>query len=864
MAFKKVSQVVAAHGDPEALFRDLRSRRVQGLMSQQADTLRSYMAAHEEPDIALELPTGSGKTLVGLLIAEWRRIKFRERCIILCPTNQLVYQVVEHAREKYGIDVVGFTGSKKAYNPSDLARYTAGKVVAVTNYSTLFNSHPAFEDNGTLIFDDAHAAENYVSKCWSIEIYRREKEHSALFQGIVSIIDPHITDQDRLSFSSEEETPIDNQWVNKLPTAAFHNVRGQLMAQLDLADGISEIYHPWSMLRDNFHACSLYYTSNAILIRPLMPPTESFGPFRRAKQRIYMSATLGEGGDLERIFGSYRIKRIPAPTGWEKQGVGRRFMLFPMCTMTEEQAKKFAVRWIANFKRALILTPSDRAAEEYRELVQKLPGTKEYSLFTAEEIEKSKADFVLSKGVAVLANRYDGIDMLEEECRCLIVSGLPEATNLQERFLMSRIGAGVMFNVRVRTRVTQALGRCTRSAIDWALVVVVGDKISSYFLKEENRECLHPELQAEIEFGLAQSAISTEEIEENIRHFSEQDDEWIGASEEILQIREHKTKVEHTYTKALAQCVKHEVEYSNSIWSGHYTRALSAAADALNELSGDELRGYRAWWCYLAGSAAFLSSQDGEAGNMTVAADWYSKAAAAAPSVPWLRKLGNTLAPSDKPAPSTEGDFSEVIERLEKVLESFGKSNSKKMEAKFSSIRSGLGQTKDAKAFEAAQVALGTLLGYISLKPLGDSAPDPYWILSPTEGIVFEDYSAPEGENPRIGKGKILQAKGHLEWLATNHPTIEFKVIFCAATDKVTQDSAPFQGGVYFFSVTEMARFADEAMILVRKLWDSFSKSGDLAWREAAARKLSESKFTPSDVAARLSQRPLSSLAASV
>lgn len=830
-------------------------------MSQQADMLRSYMKVHEEPDVALELPTGSGKTLVGLLIAEWRRLKFRERCLLLCPTNQLVYQVVEQAREKYGIDIVGFVGSKKNYNPSDVARFTAGQVIGVTNYSTIFNSSPAFPDNGTLIFDDAHAAENYVVKCWSIELHKSNSEHLPLFNGIVGIIDRHISEQDKLSFANTEETPLDNQWVNKLPTPALHKVRGQLMAQLDLTEGIAELYHPWSMLRDNFHACNLYYTGSTILIRPIMAPTEAFGPFRRAKQRIYMSATLGEGGDLERIFGTYRIKRIPAPPGWDRQGVGRRFMLFPMCTLAEDQAKKFAVRWIAKFKRALILTPSDRAAEEYRELVKEYLAPLGYRLFDATEIEKSKSEFIASTGVAVLANRYDGIDMLEEECRSLIVSGLPEATNIQERFLMSRIGAGAMFNVRIRTRITQAAGRCTRSAIDWALVVVVGEKINSYFLKEENRECLHPELQAEIEFGLAQSALTTEEMEANIVHFANQDEEWADANGEILQIRDKKNKVEPSYIKALAACVKHEVEYANSIWSGNYARALTAATDALNELSGDELRGYRAWWCYLAGSAAFLNAEGGESGAAVVASDWYNRAAVAAPSIPWLRKLTNTLPRSGPIEPQVDTSLGDVIERMERILEALGKSNSRKLESKFHRLRSGLSQTRDAKAFEAAQVELGELLGYISLKGSGDSAPDPYWILTADLGIVFEDYSAPEGNNPRIGKNKILQAKGHLDWLSARHSEIAFKVVVCAATEKVTQDSAPFQKGVAFVSVTEMARFADDAMRLIRQLWDTFSKPGDLSWRDSAAKKLKESKLTPSEVLQRLTQRSLSSLA---
>ena len=51
----------------------------------------------------------------------------------------------------------------------------------------------------------------------------------------------------------------------------------------------------------------MFISSSTILIRPLISPTLTHSPFRSVKQRIYMSATLGNGGDLERFFG---IKNI--------------------------------------------------------------------------------------------------------------------------------------------------------------------------------------------------------------------------------------------------------------------------------------------------------------------------------------------------------------------------------------------------------------------------------------------------------------------------------------------------------------------------------------------------------------------------
>jgi superfamily II DNA or RNA helicase len=70
MAFKLPEKKPARPDDLEALFRDLRKKTVPGLLSHQVDVLRSYMAVHaKHSDIALQLPTRSGKTLAGLLIA---------------------------------------------------------------------------------------------------------------------------------------------------------------------------------------------------------------------------------------------------------------------------------------------------------------------------------------------------------------------------------------------------------------------------------------------------------------------------------------------------------------------------------------------------------------------------------------------------------------------------------------------------------------------------------------------------------------------------------------------------------------------------------------------------------------------------
>src|SRR5690606_32856160 len=64
-------------------------------------------------------------------------------------------------------------------------------------------------------------------------------------------------------------------------------------------------------------------------IRPMIPPTFEHGAFTDPVQRVYLSATLGEAGELERAFGRTSIARIAAPEAWERTGSGRRFFVFP-------------------------------------------------------------------------------------------------------------------------------------------------------------------------------------------------------------------------------------------------------------------------------------------------------------------------------------------------------------------------------------------------------------------------------------------------------------------------------------------------------------------------------------------------------
>ena len=62
----------------------------------------------------------------------------------------------------------------------------------VTTYSSLFNTNPFFDNADVLIVDDAHAAEGYISRCWSLRVQRDKPKHSVLHAALCGVIKPII------------------------------------------------------------------------------------------------------------------------------------------------------------------------------------------------------------------------------------------------------------------------------------------------------------------------------------------------------------------------------------------------------------------------------------------------------------------------------------------------------------------------------------------------------------------------------------------------------------------------------------------------------------------------------------------------
>ena len=847
--------------DPESLFHTLRERGrdIKHLWAQQADLLRAYHQKHlDASDVAIELPTGAGKTLVGLLIAEWRRRARSERIAYLCPTRQLARQVHEQAKG-YGIQTRVLIGKQRDYSPQDYDDFQTNRAIAVTTYSAIFNVNPRINDAQTLILDDAHAGENFIASMWSVEVDRSEATH--LYRALLNLL------RDAFDASVYEDFISDDKWeprkaslIELVPSPVARQHAAGIRALLDehLQDKTPPRY-AWNSIKDSLDACNIYISSDGFLIRPFIPPTLVHPAFSRAKQRVYMSATLGVGGELERLSGVRNIKRIPLPRGWDRRGSGRRLFLMPNLALEDDDALRVIKGAVQAFGRGLVLTPS-RHDPDGKAVISTL-SKGDISLLYATEIEDSIKPFVESENSVLVLSRYDGLDLADDTCRCVVLAGLPNGANLQERFLWSRIAAHSLLRDRVLTRFTQGVGRCTRSDNDYALVMIVGRRLVDFLQKVENRRIFNPELQAEMQFGIENSRNKeSDEFADLWGAFSDQGEEWRQAERAIVAQRERLSRHDDPISQRLQSVVADEVTYLYARWRDDLEFALECARKVADGLGGEETKAYRAWWYYLsADSAMALQEATGDDTYRSTARDLLRRASACCLGIRWFARLGRTTSLETNSAPRESETTAAAVEAIRQRLTEW-RPVGKHFERKISEVERDL-ESAEYKAFHRGLKGLGEMLGFEANLPKTDAAPDCVWALD----CIYVSHEAKSDQTPSdpLGVNNVRQAASHMDWIKANRPVDQNTKIVClieSPRTTIASEVVTYAKTLCHVTPAQLKVIFDEITAVLRRVRPKIAVLTEEKLIEELYREIDRENLTPDKVVKRLTTQQVSKM----
>lgn len=851
MAFKIRKREVFSYSSPQDMYQDNKLKKIMGPLDYQTAMLDLYIKNMEKRTVALELPTGSGKTLVGLLIGEYRRRKNKEKILFLCPTNQLVHQVVEQANLKYGLKAIAFCGKQKDYSPKDKSSFLMSEALGVTTYSSFFALNSFFKDVDVLIMDDVHSCEDYIISNWTIQI----DSETTIFTEIAELLKNCISEVDYKYLLEEEYLPDVASWCNMLPMPLALNKLDelQLILQHGIASGTSNFY-AYSRISENLQECNIYIANRKILIRPWIAPTMSFKAFADAKQRILMSATLGRSGELERITGIEKICRLPIVNDWDKKGLGRKFFTFPDLSLGEDEQGEVVMALQNLCKKSVFLVPDSQSAKAIKGFyTEHISSAK---IFEAKDIEESKQSFVdCPEGTAILANRFDGIDFSDDASRLLFIWNLPKTTNLQERFLITRMGASKLYAERIRTRIIQAVGRCSRNPSDFSIVCVIGDSIQNDLTKQEKIKQFPPELRAEIQFGLENSVdySTVKDVIEQARDFLDRNENWQEAEEYIVDLRndywDEIDEVEKQVNDKLQKSAVLELKFQYSLWKKDYKAAFGFACDIIGVLNAPVLSGYKCFWNYMAGCMAFYLFQQGQSEYRTSGIQYLEEALKENISIRWLSGLSEKLFCAENKDIEENDFFFDCVERLENVFTSLP--TAQKLEKRIKKILDDL-NSLDGKVFERGHKELGELLGYISHNPSSTGAPDPYWIINENNVVVSEDKIYEEKEQIKsIPISDVSEAGRHCVWILEHEKRIlkdaNIYTVLITNSTSIEDDARIYADNLYYVYRKDYVSWAVKALTVIRRVWNTYTDGGEMAWREAVHEEFMKESVTPKD-----------------
>ncbi|WP_229064193.1 helicase C-terminal domain-containing protein [Lacticaseibacillus paracasei] len=558
---------------------------------------------------------------------------------------------------------------------------------------------------------------------------------------------------------------------------------------------------------------------------------------------------------------------------------GRHYLLFPIINnQNENQIEKYAnllTEVIPIKTKAVILTKNNRDRDLFNAL---LPNS--FKKFDISHIQ----DFYNSEdGIIVLSNRYDGLDFEEDLSHLLVLSDIALATNLQERFLSSRINARILYREQIQTRIIQAIGRASRSEQDYSVVIILGTDLQNQ-LQSHNKVSPFPKMiQAEINTGIQLSSniensdnpsVNLSKVIESLTSRNKTAIEKVEKqiNEELSLLNDDKNQPD--YLEKLNRSAKYELKCNYDLWNNNYDEAFVNAEKAVHELSDDiKLLGYRAFWLYLVAYSAyeiFQKTQDpiDKKKCIRCIAEMHS----ASQYTPWF---GKVIVPEfSESTNANESNFlddslSLLFENIETSLFS---GNLKKTKLKY---RKDVTKTleklkvepdsksngKNGKIFEQGFQELGRLLGYRSENTVQDSAPDPWWFIDDTKVVVSECKIITE----HIPTKYVRQAAGHKEWLMKNNiPGIgkdtSIITVFISNQTKLKSDARTFADNIYYLNQDALYKFAVSATNTMAELITELSERNDISWRDYAKRKMVEKNVTPSDLLKLIEKEKLSEL----
>jgi hypothetical protein len=559
-----------------------------------------------------------------------------------------------------GLEVVRFAA--KDYGGARLDDYHQAQAVGVMNYWVYFNGRPVPQPADLVIFDDAHLAEQPLGGLQTLRIPAKPGPSRVLYRTICDLVVAHTdayaglramrdgtagpgTPPELLSFGDWAAiATASRDAIEASPLVAAASLRDETdEVKAEVKKLRDEIKWMWPKVREHVTPCGVLIGPSGIEIRPYHPPTALNAGYSQAKQRIYLSATLGSMDDLQRRVGGGRVTRLvteqPLPFGTTGE---RMFVLNPM---SEQALDPSVLGWAleqveaAGGKAAWLCSSHSEA-----DTLQAILGVVGHPVYRLRAGDDTAVDgwSRSHRGQLITAGRYDGLDFPSDVCKLVIITTVPQASSEFERFVVAYLGDATFMRHRVGQRVTQALGRANRTATDRSLYLGLDPTFAQILADPTVRasipEGTQPIVRAALEL-YDQGPLATPNACRAFWQAGQQSG--TAAPVERIAPRRRPRPGRSTSGSGEVASADAEVSAATDLWIGDHGRAAQKAREAADLLAVAGETEHAAFWRYVQAHALF---DRGRTEDLAAARTALEDATTNGPRTAWFRRLERTVA----------------------------------------------------------------------------------------------------------------------------------------------------------------------------------------------------------------------------
>ena len=703
----------------------------------QSEVLKKWdLEGRDAHDVVIKMNTGSGKTVVGLLILQSYLNEKKGPCVYVVPDNYLLEQVKQEADD---------LRIKCTTNIDDI-NFIKGNSILIINMHKLFNGRSAFGVRekkipiNCIVMDDAHTCIDIAAEQSTLSISSDQPEYTQIF----NLLKDSIKEQSEATLIEiESGSPTAYQVIPFWAwDRCFSKVLPIIHSMINPHGTPSEkdIYFKWPIVKNYLHLADSFISSKEISITLPYVPIQQIPSFDEAAHRVFMSATIEDDTKM--------IEHLDVEPGYvilspqKASDIGERLILMPQSkdTKLDDTHMKNWMSLLSKKRNVVVLVPTYKRSDFWVDVADIIVRTGDQLQDTVQKLKKEHI------GLVVIVNRYDGIDLPKKSCEILVIDSLPDYRSLKdkyEQYVLRGTSESDAKNIRI---IEQGMGRAVRSKDDYCVIFLMNSGLIRQLYLNNSIQYFSESTRKQLELSeLVQEQVAGNNYNEVLSSVLDRDPHWISASKEYIADIEYKRDRLMSDNKL----AERDAYYLSA--NENYQAAIDKIQKLANDCKEKTLQGYLKY--KLAKSFNFINKDSAQ--QLVKSANTLNNQLPKPISGIEYRPLEiNKLNQSQRLKEYITGKYTNANNFLLAVNDMITK-------LKFNDVSSDV--------FEQAIEDLGIHIGLISQRPenIFGKGPDNLWLSYSNYNFVIECKN--EAISSAISKRYCNQLNGSIEWFKTQY-----------------------------------------------------------------------------------------------